>query len=244
MSREVLEEQGYVLIKGFLPRARALEAQAEIQGRQKDLAANLEGSANSLFEPSAYGLENGTIKYLKHPQVFFQSLAQILSAELFELAANSCDGKVFCSGIELHQKFPGISCTPPHQDNFYFGLDIERNRAITMYFALNDQSADMGALGFYPRTHKSQFSHHASSTVGFSSGISRCDLEEYEYLCPEMGAGDLIIHHCNIVHEAAANGTQGVRSNIAVRMFPANPIYDANLQKQYEEFKGTSVRSL
>ena len=125
----------------------------------------------------------------------------------------------------------------PHQDNFYFGLKLSKNVALTLYFALNDQEYKSGGLSFYPGSHKKCFKHNSSNVIGFSSGIKTKDLDNFNLYTPSLVAGDLVIHHCNIVHTASKNISKKTRSNIAVRLFPINPKFDKNIQKQYIKFR-------
>ena len=108
--------------------------------------------------------------------------------------------------------------------------------------ALDYQTEKQGGLGFYPGSHKLNIPHHKSDTVGFSSGISEMDLQSFEIYNPVFQPGDLVFHHCNIVHAAMNNSTEETRSNVAIRLFPAKPIFDEDLRRKYEIFKNSSKR--
>ena len=107
---------------------------------------------------------------------------------------------------------------------------------------MNEQTEEQGGLGFYPGSHLKGFNHHKSSAIGFSSGINKADLKELELYTPNLFPGDVILHHCNIVHEAKANNSLNIRSNIAIRFYPSNPQYDIELKRKYQDFLSQSSR--
>ena len=86
------------------------------------------------------------------------------------------------------------------------------------------------------------YNHHKSSAIGFSSGINKDDLKELDFYNPNFSAGDVVLHHCNIVHEAKANNSVKIRSNIAIRSYPSSLQYDNELKKKYQDFISQSSR--
>ena len=108
----------------------------------------------------------------------FDLITVLINKPLFNILNSLINFNFYLDRIELHQKKPGTSITPPHQDNFYFGLDLKKNFALTAYVALNDQNEEMGSLGFYPGSNHENFNHHPSNVIGFSSGIDVKDLKD------------------------------------------------------------------
>jgi ectoine hydroxylase-related dioxygenase (phytanoyl-CoA dioxygenase family) len=238
---------GYILIRNFYPDDLVSKIYSEINNSQAILANSLLNSAEGLdtievLKKSNFAIEKGSLKYLKNADSFFSEVKLLINKELFSLISELMDD-YYLSNIELHQKLPGVSLTPPHQDNFYFGLDISKNFALTAYVALNRQDKNNGVLKVYQATHNKNFMHHGSSVIGFSSGIKSEDLSDFKEIYNELNPGDLIVHHCNIVHLASANESCDQRSNIALRFFPKNPLYDQNLRDQYSQFRKNSVRA-
>jgi ectoine hydroxylase-related dioxygenase (phytanoyl-CoA dioxygenase family) len=194
------------------------------------------------FNKSDLAIEGDSFKYLKHPNFWFKDISKLINLSLITRVGHLIGGNNYITGLELHQKFPGISGTPPHQDNFYFGFDLEKNLALTAYIALNEQNEQQGGLGFYPGSHLEVFEHHQSDAIGFSSGINKVDLKDLEVYNPNFLPGDVLLHHCNIVHEAKENTTSMIRSNIAIRFYPSCPKYDNEIQMKYKDFLSRSSR--
>ena len=101
---------------------------------------------------------------------------------------------VFVEVIELHQKYPGTSKTPPHQDNFYFCL--KNAKSLTAYIPLNEQTKENGGLAVVPKTHNLDLEHYSSKVTGFSSGIKLTDEQKHTYTIIPLRQG---IYLCTIV---------------------------------------------
>jgi ectoine hydroxylase-related dioxygenase (phytanoyl-CoA dioxygenase family) len=194
------------------------------------------------FDKSAVAIEKNSFKYLKYANFWFQDISKLINLSLITKVGKLIGENNYITGLELHQKFPGVSGTPPHQDNFYFGFDLEKNIALTAYIALNEQTKGQGGLGFYPGSHFKVFDHHKSDATGFSSGIDKVDLKNLEFYTPHFYPGDVVLHHCNIVHEAKVNSSSQIRSNIAIRFYPLNPQYDEEIKRKYRDFLSQSSR--
>lgn len=194
------------------------------------------------FSKSDVGIENESFKYLKHANIWFEDISKLINLSLMEQVGKVLGSQNYIKSLELHQKLPGVSGTPPHQDNFYFGLDLTKNLSCTAYIALNQQNEEQGGLGFYSGSHLSMFEHHKSDVIGFSSGINKEDLHDFKLYTPNFNPGDVVLHHCNIVHEAKANNSLNARSNIAIRIFPLSPQFDVNLKAKYQDFLSQSSR--
>lgn len=194
------------------------------------------------FDESDVAIEENSLKYLKYADFWFNHISKIKSLRLMMKIGELISDNVYLDRLELHQKFPGVSGTPPHQDNFYFALDLEKNFACTAYIPLNEQTEEQGVLEVYPGSHLKVFDHKKSSAVGFSSEISKADLKEFKPYTTNLFPGDLLLFHCNTAHQAKANKSSIVRSNIAIRFYPSNPQYDYELKSKYQDFLSKSSR--
>ena len=232
-----LFKDGFIVFRNAVDKSIANKIYSDIIKSQKKLANKLSIPLNKGLIKNGLGIEKNSIKYLKNPAIWFPSVNKILQLNILNFVKNITKTDLYIDNIELHQKSPGISGTPPHQDNFYFGLDLKKNIAVTLYFALNKQVHKSGGLGFYPGSHKHEFKHNISKVTAFSSGIDFEDLSKFKLYTPSLNSGDVVIHHCNIVHTASKNLSKTIRSNIAVRLFPNNPKYNKNIQKQYLKLK-------
>ncbi len=248
LLNQKMKDEGFIYMPNFYSKKIISIIEEEIQLKSFNVDLFFQGECNQKFITNtnletSFAFENDTIKYLSNANFFFPSISKLINGQLLSTIETVTNNEVFLDRIELHQKLPGVSKTPPHQDNFYFGFDLRRNFAVTAYLALNKQEDSSGLLEFYPYSHKKNFDHNPSKVVGFSSGIKSDDLQGIKRVSLSLNPGDLIIHHCNIVHEAKANRSLNARSNIAFRFFPFEPIYDDELVKKYEKFRKSSIRT-
>lgn len=244
---EIFENYGYLIIRKFVDAKIINQIHELFLQREPSIlkeATSLVNLGLNFFDKSSIAVENGTIKYLKNAHFFFKEFKPLVDAKLINLVNDISREDLHLIDIELHQKLPGVSCTPPHQDNFYFGLNLKKNIALTAYLALNYQDSDSGVLGVYPNSHKLNLEHQGSNIIGFSSGINETILDNYNLDVTPLYPGDLIIHHCNVVHAASKNNADYRRSNLAFRFFPKDPIYDVDLQMQYKKFRANSNRGI
>ena len=117
-------KDGYLLIKNFYDAELIASAYSSILDRQKLVANYLSNNdLSDVFCEKSYAIEGRSIKYLKYANFWFDGLDFLINTSLLEAVAsvNRVDSHI--AHVELHQKSPSTSETPPHQDNFYFGLD-------------------------------------------------------------------------------------------------------------------------
>ena len=150
------------------------------------------------------------------------------------------DEEIYLDAVELHQKMPGASLTPPHQDNFYFCL--ENGKSLTAYIPLNEQSQTNGGLAVLPKSHLSDFPHYKSDVVGFSSGIEEKYLVDFDHSDYVLKLGDFSLHHCNIVHLAPPNDSKIPRVNIALRFRGVEDSVSKEKYARYLNFANKSTR--
>jgi ectoine hydroxylase-related dioxygenase (phytanoyl-CoA dioxygenase family) len=235
--------EGYLILRSFFDDNEITKIYDALR---KDEVSTISNINNLLkigqFDKFDVAIESNSFKYLKYADFWFNGISKLKDLRLMTRVGRLIGDNNYLNRIELHQKFPGVSGTPPHQDNFYFGLDLEKNIACTAYIALNEQTEEQGGLGFYPASHLKNFNHHKSSAIGFSSGINNADLKGLELQNPHFFPGDVLLHHCNIVHEAKANSSLKIRSNIAIRFYPSQPQYNIELKRKYQDFISQSSR--
>lgn len=233
--------KGYLIKKKFFDVKLISAIYEEVTNEHFKVKSKLINYLDSnTIEKKNISIENGNIKYLKNPQIYFKSINYLVEAALFKLANNIVGENIFLNTIELHQKYPGASETPPHQDNFYFCL--EKGQALTAYIPLNDQSFENGALAVIPGSHKHDLDHRSSDVPGFSSGIDLTEDQKNNIDHYSLKTGDLSIHHCNIVHLAPANNSKIPRLNIAIRLRSLTDTTDVRRLEKYKRFRETSVR--
>ena len=223
---EEYTNNGYILIRNFFP----IQIIEQINEETKEFNSEFTKNLNK----ADYALEENRIKYLKHIQIYAPSAAKLLSSKLYNLLNDVFDKDYYFNLMELHNKFPGASFTPAHQDNFYFSL--EKGNALTAYVALTPQDRSNGGLGVIPGSHKHDFEHKQSDTIAFSSGIDPENLELEKADFYTLNPGDLAIHHCNMVHLADANTSDRQRKAISMRFFCFDDKVSPEKRAKYKDF--------
>lgn len=205
------------------------------------VAKIVDANSNGYMDKRDFALEDGSLKYLKHANLFFPVLNKLISSKLHRVISELLDDDVFIEVVELHQKFPGASETPPHQDNFYFCL--KDGKSVTAYVPLNAQTKDNGGLAVIPGSHVETLEHKSSKVIGFSSGISMTHELEQRVSHYTLKPGDLSVHHCNIIHLAPRNSSNIPRVNLAIRFQAISEEKDDERVKRYRAFLDQSART-
>lgn len=238
---ENYQTDGYVLKENFYDASLIKNIHDELVFTHDEVLKKLlqELDANLIIK-NDLAIENHKIKYLKNANIYFDSVRFLIDSNLYAVAKSLINDNVFIDGIELHQKYPGGSLTPPHQDNFYFCL--KNAKALTAYIPLNDQGRENGGLAVVPKSHLVDFDHSYSNVVGFSSGLelTKEQLESVKHY--SLKPGDLSIHHCNIIHLAPENLSSVPRINIAIRFRAVTETKDLGRVERYESFRSKSLR--
>ncbi len=231
-QRNFYKKNGYLIIKNFYPKTL-------INDCKKNIEVADQFKFKRLLHKNDYAYEKNKLKYLKMPELMSPKIYELINNKLLDLVCNLIEDEVSVRGIELHQKIPGTDFTPPHQDNFYFCL--KNLKALTAYVPLNRQDFKNGGLHVYPKSHKNNYEHFSSNTVGFSSGIKINDIIEKK-LSYSLSVGDLSIHHCNIIHGAPENSSKSSRISIAIRFIAINEKIDKKKKERYISFLNKSKR--
>ena len=173
------------------------------------------------------------IRYFQHLNYYIKSFNIFINSKLLEISSYLLSDKSYFSSINYHNKIPGGSRTPPHQDNFYWCR--EPNKALTAYIALDRQDSSNGGIKYYTGSHLGKiFKHKNSNIKGFSSFISKKDLPDFKIFTTYLNPGDVIFHHCNVVHAADQNmHKKRSRQAIALAIFSFSSKINKVLLKRY-----------
>jgi phytanoyl-CoA hydroxylase len=200
--KSAFDKDGFVAVRGFLPAnelARLQENVAryirEVVPKLPDSDAFYEGKSRPTTLKQLHRMEQDPFfaEYLQHS--LWVSLAERLLGEL-----------VLNHGAEWFNKPPGTEhATPPHQDNFYFCL--KPPLVLTMWLALDPIDDENGCLRYVRGSHRHPVRPHSrTKTLGFSQGISDYGpADRAAEVAVHAQPGDVLIHHGNTIHLAAAN---------------------------------------
>ena len=139
--------------------------------------------------------------------------------------------------MQMFEKHPKISkATRSHQDNAYF--KVTPADAITIWLALDDIDENNGCIYYAPKTHMLGTLDHQrygdDTTFRVRSGVSGLSLCVPDHIesndIPMITkAGDVLVHHCNMIHRAGANNSDKRRRAIGIVLIPKSCQPDSTL---------------
>ena len=97
--------------------------------------------------------------------------------------------------------------SPMHQDNFLWA--VKNNNGLTFWVALDKCDKTNGGLSYYNGSHKyGLLDHESSFAPGTSQKIKNNILKKIKnckLITPKLNPGDVLIHHCLMVHGSNEN---------------------------------------
>lgn len=111
-----------------------------------------------------------------------------------------------------------------HQDGTYWPL--EPMNVITLWLAIDDTDPENGCMRVIPKTQNKRLLSIAElenvpddNVLG--SGIHSDQVEEHKAVDVVLKAGDVSIHHPNVIHGSGANHSDRWRRGLTIRYIPA-----------------------
>ena len=106
-----------------------------------------------------------------------------------------------------------------HQDGTYWGLDS--TRVVTAWVALTDSTPDNGCMRVMPGSHRRPILPHRD-TYAADNRLSRgqeieVEVDEQDAVDVVLRAGEMSLHHVNIIHGSNPNPSDGSRIGFAPR---------------------------
>ena len=106
-----------------------------------------------------------------------------------------------------------------HQDGTYWGLDS--TRVVTAWVALTDSTLDNGCMRVMPGSHQRAILPHRD-TYAADNRLSRgqeieVEVDEQDAVDVVLRAGEMSLHHVNIIHGSNPNPSDGSRIGFAPR---------------------------
>ena len=106
-----------------------------------------------------------------------------------------------------------------HQDGTYWGLDS--TRVVTAWVALTDSTRDNGCMRVVPGSHRQPILPHRD-TYAADNRLSRgqeieVEVAEQDAVDVVLRAGEMSLHHVNIIHGSNSNPSDGSRIGFAPR---------------------------
>jgi len=232
-GKSVFDRNGFAILESFISPDEVVDITDHLDEYIKKTVPTL--SANEvLYEDknapaTLFRLENMG----KHDSYFN---AILTSPRFMEMAALYLEDEIDVGGMELFAKAPRIGTpTPPHQDGYYF----MRNPpvAMTFWIAIDRADEDNGCLCYVKGSQRMAMRpHNMSNTLGFSQGI--IDYNEQDTTLEAkavINPGDVIAHHCMVVHRTGANRTDRPRRALGCIYFGKSAKLDVEGQTAYRK---------
>jgi len=201
-DKRLYDEQGFLIVRGFLAGAALAELQAELDRYVRDVVPTLPDSG-AFYQDRA---RPETLKQMQHMEgdPFFRAYGT--NPKWTALAQTLIGEPVNEGRTEWFNKPPGTNhVTPPHQDNFYFSL--KPSHVVTIWMALDKVDPENGCLRYVAGSHLGGFRKHAKSKIlGFSQGITDYTADDFvREVAVSLEPGDAVAHHGMTIHRADAN---------------------------------------
>ena len=225
--------QGYVVLEGFMDGREADEVAAAIDRYIADVLPTLSESA-AFYEVKDQPETIMRLQNLGDHDEYFREL--YLSDRFVGLAELLLDDGVVAKNMQWFNKPPRVADqTPPHQDGFYFML--EPNEALTMWLALDSVDEENGCIRYLPTSRRGEMRpHQRTEVLGFSQGIvDYGDADTEAEVAIHANPGDLIVHHCMIVHRADANLSDRNRAALGLVYFARRARADQDRAEAYRK---------
>jgi hypothetical protein len=107
-----------------------------------------------------------------------------------------------------------------HQDGYY--LDLNEPLLVSAWIALSDSNGANGCMRVVPGSHLNGRAKHSNSAISeknlLPSGLEiACEVDERDAVDVSLRAGEISLHHVNLVHGSNPNRSTEPRLGFAVR---------------------------
>tara|TARA_B100001564_G_scaffold358894_1_gene378855 strand:- start:1350 stop:2087 length:738 start_codon:yes stop_codon:yes gene_type:complete len=227
--RKSFEENGYVTLKKFFQKK-------QIQTVKKNLFRFLDKSKKNYRKRELHFAKNSdlinSVHHLKWP--YIKKFKK--NYKIRKIVQQLLDEKIKNFGAEVFAKPAKVGMEVPiHQDNFYWNLN--NSKGLTVWIALDKCTKKNGALFYFAKSQKIGLLKHKPSYAPGSSQVlkNKRILKKFKKVTPELNEGDVLIHHCLIVHGSKKNTSFKDRAGLTMRYIGRSSKIDKNAKKKYEK---------
>jgi phytanoyl-CoA hydroxylase len=218
--QRTFEEDGYVILRGYLDTAEISEVLKNVQRYIETVIPRMP-SEQVYYEIPGQSESLKQIQKLHDYDRFFEAL--FVKSRLRGLAKDLLGEEVNPTNMQYFSKPPRVGkSTPAHQDGYYF--KIKPKKALTMWLALDAIDTENGCIRYVRGAHNQGLrAHQRTQTLGFSQGLVAFTDEDRAREIPITASpGDLIVHHCLSVHRADANRSDRMRRALGFIYYAAS----------------------
>lgn len=204
-ARQQYEEEGYVIVREVLDEELIGEVDqhvAWLQRRHPELRSEALGTR----------LVNGDPFWIR----------LVSDDRLLDIAEQFIGPNIalFASHYISKPPYDGLPVTW-HQDGSYWPL--EPMQVVTLWLAVDDATAENGCMQVIPRTHATELQDvHQRDDVEsvLGSGMDPDQVDDEDAVDVILAAGDVSIHHPNVIHGSRANTSPKRRCGLTIRYIP------------------------
>ena len=221
--RERAEADGYLLVRGLLPRSLLEEVAAEIADPMVEAGWIRPGEPlqSAKADLSRFCVEpQPPFMEVFYRQLSLRSLHALkLHGNLMGFFGRLLGEEAFCPPhFVMRLAFPGKDeyATPAHQDYTHFE-GSRRNWAAWIPFTNID--AERGGLAVAAGSHKGGVLDMRPA-LGAGQMVIDADLDAYDWRWSPMQVGDVLIHNCQTIHKGLPNASGAMRVSMDCRYQP------------------------
>jgi len=223
------DDDGYIYLKNIFNKNK-------IKSIKKNLFYFLDKKKNSLRKREIHYASNtkliNSVHHLKWPYIkIFRNNKKIIKIVkyLFQDKIKNFGAEVFAKPAKFGMP------VPVHQDNYYW--NVNNSKGLTVWIALDKCTKKNGALFYYKKSQNiGLLKHKASYAPGTSQVLkNKKILKNFKKITPELNIGDVLIHHCLIIHGSQKNQRNRDRAGLTMRYIGRSSKIDNSKKKEYEK---------
>ena len=221
-------EQGFIKLKNFFSKNETVKIKKNLfdflKKKKNKIKKNyIHYAKNQKLINSVHNLKWPGLKKYQRNKEIIQIIKLILQENIKNFGA-----EVFAKPAKF-----GMA-VPIHQDNYYW--NVNNSKGVTVWIALDKSSSENGGIFYFKKTHKIGLLKHEPSYVpGSSQKIIRLKaLKKYKKNTPLLYPGDILIHHCLIVHGSNKNLSNKSRTGLTMRYIAKSSKINKVAQKKYK----------
>ena len=223
------DTNGYITLRNFFEKKK-------IKSVKKNLFHFLNKQKLKLKKREIHFAKNSelinSVHHLKWPYVKkFRKNRRIVKIVKYLLneSTKSFGAEVFAKPAKVGME------VPIHQDNYYW--NVNNSKGLTVWIALDKCTKGNGALFYYKKSQNiGLLKHKASYAPGTSQVLkNKKILKNFKKITPELNIGDVLIHHCLIIHGSQKNQRNRDRAGLTMRYIGRSSKIDNSKKKEYEK---------
>lgn len=156
--------------------------------------------------------------------------------KIIKIVKNLLEDNIKSFGAEVFAKPARVGMQVPiHQDNYYWNLN--NSKGLTVWIALDRCTKKNGALFYYEKSQKVGLLKHKPSYAPGTSQVlkNKKMLKKFKKITPKLDVGDVLIHHCLIIHGSQKNISKKDRAGLTMRYIGRSSKINEKAKNKYEK---------